>query len=315
MAKLGEKQSGDEVVRIGGALVRAVAGELEALLRRTPDPGLYVVATPIGNLFDSSLRMLWIIEMADHVYCEDTRHTRNLLTRFGIKRRLRAYHDHSGEGTRAEVLALLSSGQSVALVSDAGTPLVSDPGVKLVRVALGDGHAVYAIPGPSAVLGALTVSGLATESFMFCGFPGAKEKARRDRLKRVAGVPATLVFFEAANRLASTLADMAAIFGDRPGVVAREITKLNEEIRRDSLGGLVAWAKGTVIKGEVTIVVGPAVEQRVDDAAVLDRLAEVLAEASVRDAVRQVADEMMVAKSRVYDLAVGLKRSGRSDGS
>ncbi|MFM1814062.1 MAG: hypothetical protein RLZ98_757 [Pseudomonadota bacterium] len=289
-------------------LVTEVARQMGELLRRRLEPGLHIVATPIGNLFDVSLRLLWAIETADFVYCEDTRHTRNLLTRFGITRGLRSYHDHSGAAEREAILELLAAGKSVALLSDAGTPLISDPGFKLVRTALEAGHKVAAVPGPSAALAALSISGLATDSFLFAGFLPPKQNARRQRLEELAGVRASLVLFEAPNRLGATLAEMAGLLGNRQAAVAREITKLNEELVVGTLGELAAWAEREPVKGEVTVVVGPQLQLEASDGDIEERLRLALDAMSVRDAARAVADELGVAKGRVYDLAVALRR-------
>lgn len=297
------------------AIAASVAREFAGLSGRKAAPGLYVVATPIGNLHDVSLRMLWIIAAADFVYCEDTRHTRNLLSRFGIGRALRAYHDHSSEAERQQVLDLLAAGHSVALLSDAGTPLISDPGFKLVRAATSAGVKVFTVPGPSAAVAALAISGIATDCFNFAGFLPARTKARVDKLLALRDLGATTIFYEAANRLGETLADMLQVLGDRPAAVARELTKINEDVRCGPLSELARWAGENLVKGEVTIVVGAAAETEVSDAVIAEHLSELLEHDSVRDAVRKVAEQLKVARGRVYDLAVGMKNDVMGDDS
>ena len=200
--------------------------------------GLHLVATPIGNLRDITLRALETLAAADLIACEDTRVTRRLLDRYGIATPLTPYHEHNAAAARPKLIARLAAGKSVALVSDAGTPLVSDPGFKLVREARDAGHAVTALPGASAVLAALTVAGLPTDRFLFEGFLPAKEGQRRARIVELARVPATLVLFESGPRLAAALADLAAGLGAREAAVCRELTKLYEEVRRGDLAAL-----------------------------------------------------------------------------
>ncbi len=291
------------------ALVKsALAREFDGLMGAAMAPGLYVVATPIGHLGDVSLRSLAILCKADHVYCEDTRHSRVLLTRFGISRALASYHDHSTPGVRAAIIARLKAGKTVALISDAGTPLISDPGFKLVRAALDAAVQVFAIPGPSAVLAALTSSGLATDSFFFAGFLPTRAAVRRARLSELAGVPATLVVFETAKRLAVTLADLARSLGARQAVVAREITKLNEDVQFGDLQELSKSFADAPVRGEMVIVIGPPEKQAVDEASLEARLGAVLETMSVKDAVRHVAAETGASRSRVYELALKVQR-------
>ncbi|MEX0854066.1 MAG: 16S rRNA (cytidine(1402)-2'-O)-methyltransferase [Bauldia sp.] len=223
------------------------------------DPGLYVVATPIGNLGDTTLRALATLAAADLVACEDTRVTLVLLRHFAIASKLVAYHDHNAARQRPKIIAALGRGEAVALVSDAGTPLVSDPGYRLVVEARAAGHAVVPVPGASAVLAALVASGLPSDSFMFAGFLPPKPAARAKRLAAVATVPATLVFFESAQRLAASLSDMAEVLGGaRPAAVARELTKTFEEVRRGTLAELAATlAAEPPPRGEVVVVIGP----------------------------------------------------------
>ena len=206
----------------------------------TLDPGLYVVATPIGNLADVTLRALAILAGADAILAEDTRVSRTLLARYGIERPLSAYHEHNAAEARPRALKRIAEGQALALISDAGTPLISDPGYKLVSEAIEHGFAVIAAPGPSAALAALCVAGLPTDRFYFEGFLPPRSSARRERINALAAVPGSLIFYEAAGRLAETLADLALELGPRPAAVARELTKLHEEVRRGALDKLAA---------------------------------------------------------------------------
>lgn len=291
-------------------LVAQRAGEvISAHLGQALPPGLYLVATPIGNLADITLRALAALARADVIYCEDTRHSRTLLAHFSISRPLRTYQEHNAERERPRILAELAAGKSVALVSDAGTPLVSDPGYKLVRDCLGAGHRVTSLPGASAVLAAMASSGLATDTFLFAGFLPAKERARRARLAELTAVPATLVFFEAPSRLAESLADMAATFGERGGAVARELTKLHEETRRGTLSVLAEWAVKESPRGEMVVLVGPPLPEMVEDAAIAARIEPLLASMSLSDAARTVADALGVAKGRAYDVGLRLKKA------
>lgn len=238
---------------------------------------LYLAATPIGNARDITLRALDILAGVSFVVCEDTRVSAKLFTLHGLSAPLVAYHDHNAERVRPQILARLAAGESAALVSDAGTPLVSDPGYKLVRAALDAGLTVTAVPGPSAALAALQLAGLPCERFFFAGFLPPKTAARTKELAALALVPAALIFYETAPRLADSLADMAATLGDRPAAVARELTKMFEEVRRDGLSALAAhYAAAGPPKGEIVVVVGPPAENatmtQADAEAVLDDL-------------------------------------------
>ena len=291
-----------------GAIADRAAAEVRRLMSAALAPGLYLVATPIGNLGDITLRALAVLARADIVYCEDTRHSGVLLHHFGIRVATRPYHDHNADEQRPRVLADLEAGKRVALISDAGTPLVSDPGFKLVREAAAAGHAVISIPGASATLTALAASGLPTDAFFFAGFLPPKQAARRTRIAELTAVPGTLVLFEAPQRVSDSLADLAAVLGVRSGVVARELTKLHEEIARGSLAELAeAFAKRDV-KGEVVILVGPPIAGEVPDDAISDHLQAALEKMSLRDAAKAVADALGVPKARVYDLGLALKR-------
>lgn len=233
-----------------------------AVPARPLEPALYLVATPIGNLGDITLRALETLAAADVLACEDTRVTRVLLDRYGIQNKPFAYHEHNADEAGPRLLQALEAGRSVALVSDAGTPLVSDPGYRLAQQAIEAGYRVVPIPGASAPLAALVGSGLPNDAFFFAGFLPAKDKGKRDRLAELAGVPATLIFFESPHRIAATLAAAAAVLGaDRRGAVGRELTKTFEEFRRGTLAELAAFYD-TVdnVKGEIVWLVGPPAE-------------------------------------------------------
>ena len=275
--------------------------------------GLYLVATPIGNLADMTLRALAVLAKADVIYCEDTRHSRTLLDHFGIRTRLKPYHEHNAEAERPLLLAALGRGDRIALISDAGTPLISDPGYKLVRDAAAAGHVVISLPGASAVLTALTSTGLPTDTFLFAGFLPPKQQARRSRLQELAQVPATLIFFEAPQRASDSLIDMAEIYGRRPACLARELTKLHETISRGTLKDLAAEAAANA-KGEFVILVGPPVAGELTDNDIAEALAIALQDLSLKDAAKAVSVSLGVSKSRVYDLGLTLKaKSKQSD--
>jgi 16S rRNA (cytidine1402-2'-O)-methyltransferase len=273
-------------------------------------PGLYLVATPIGNLRDVTIRALEILAAADVIACEDTRVSRKLLDHYGITTRLVPYHDHNAAVARPKILAKLGEGAAVALISDAGTPLVSDPGYKLARAASAAGHAVSAAPGPSAVLAALAVAGLPSDRFYFEGFLPPKARARQGRIAELARIPATLILFETGPRLAAALADLAAGLGAREAALCRELTKLHEEVRRGELGALARdYAGAPAPRGEIVIVIAPpAPDQRpsVGDTDALLRAA--LARASVRDAVAEVADLTGEPRGQVYRRALALTK-------
>jgi 16S rRNA (cytidine1402-2'-O)-methyltransferase len=272
------------------------------------EPGLYVVATPIGNLRDITLRALDILGAVDRVYAEDTRVARKLLDAYGLKPRLGIYHDHDADAARAEILAALAAGASVALISDAGTPLISDPGFKLARAALEAGHRVFPIPGPSALLAGLVASGLPSDRFLFAGFLPPKQAARRAALAKLAEIDATLVLFETGPRLPDALADMADVLGARPATVARELTKLFEETRRGALDELAAhYAHAGAPKGEIVVVIGPPVQgEEVSDEALDAFLAGVI-EHGVKEAASRAAEALGVPRKRAYARALALK--------
>jgi 16S rRNA (cytidine1402-2'-O)-methyltransferase len=297
-----DKNSSEQIAsRAGAQLVRLIESDLA--------PGLYLVATPIGNLGDMTLRALSVLAGADVVYCEDTRHSGRLLAHFAISQALRSYHEHNAQTERVRAMANLSEGKRVALITDAGTPLVSDPGFKLARDASAAGHAVFAIPGASAVLTALAVSGLPTDSFYFGGFLPNKAAARRARIETLRNVPGSLVFFEAWGRVSATLEDLGALLGARQAAVCRELTKLHEETVRGSLAELAVAFSDHDPKGEIVIVVGPAPDVAITDDEIKTRVAEALGTMSVRDAAKAVSETLGVPKGRVYDLALEIKNS------
>jgi len=271
-------------------------------------PGLYLVATPIGNLADVTLRALDVLRDADTVLCEDTRVTAKLLTRHGIAAATQPYHDHNAERVRPAIVARLKGGAALALVSDAGTPLVSDPGYKLVRAALAEGIAVTVVPGASAALAALLGSGLPPDRFLFAGFLPPKAAARQRTLEEIKDIDATLIVYESAPRLAESLADMAAILGSRPAAVARELTKLHEEVRRDDLAALADhYRTAGPPKGELVLVIGPPAAAAASDIELDRALGAALAHKSLREAVEEVAAATGARRRQVYARALALK--------
>ena len=271
--------------------------------------GLYIVATPIGNLGDITLRALAVLRGVDRILCEDTRVTARLLARYEISAPLDLYHDHNAERARPAILAALRRGERVALVSDAGTPLVSDPGYKLVRAAIAEDLPVTALPGPSAALTALILSGLPPDVFLFGGFLPPRRAARCRALAGWSALAASLVLFEGASRLAECLEDMSELLGNRPAVVARELTKLHEEIRRGRLADLAAhYREAGPPRGEMVIVVGPPESATPDHVAVDDQLRAALAESGVRDASARVAAETGLPRGQLYRRALAIRR-------
>lgn len=276
--------------------------------------GLHLVATPIGNLGDMTLRGLWVLRNVDRILCEDTRVTARLLSRFGIDTPLDPYHDHNADRVRPAVLAALHRGEKMALVSDAGTPLISDPGFKLVRAALDENLPVTAAPGPSAALTALILSGLPPDVFLFAGFLPPRSAARRRALQQWTSLAATLVFFEGPSRLAAALADMAEILGSRYAAVARELTKRYEELRRGGLSELAAhYQAAGPPRGEAVIVVGPPQPIAPAEADIDARLGQLLEAHSLRDAVARLAGETGLARRVLYDRALALQRKGKPE--
>lgn len=287
--------------------VLGLAAEAERL-----HPGLHLVATPIGNLGDISLRALSTLAAADLILAEDKRVTKVLLAHYGITTPIMAYHEHNAAEMRPFVMEKLAAKQALALVSDAGTPLVSDPGYKLVEAAIEGGFHITAIPGASAVLTALVLSGLPSDRFFFEGFLPNKSGERRRRARELEAVPASLVFFEAPHRIAESLADLAAVFGARPAAVARELTKKFETIRRGTLEELASqYANEPTPKGEIVLIVSPPAAAGVlDDDAIDEALAKALETHSKRDAVDLVAAELGLPRKRVYARAL---RMGEQD--
>lgn len=276
------------------------------------EPALYIVSTPIGNLEDITLRALKVLAGADVIACEDTRTTAKLLRRYQIAAKTIAYHEHNGEKMRPKLLAMLAEGRRVALVSDAGTPLISDPGFMLVKAAMAQSIKVVAIPGPSAALAALVVSGQPSDAWMFCGFLPAKAGPREKRLRRLADARASLVFYESPRRTAAMLAAMADVFSPgRPVSICRELTKLHEEVITGSLGEVAAAVVGRELKGEVVIVVGPPAQDALEDAETL--LLELLQSNSVSAAAGEAARLTGRSKRELYRQALAL--AGKRPGS
>jgi len=283
--------------------------------REPPIPrGLLLVATPIGNLADMSQRALDALRGADLVLCEDTRQTSRLLQHYGISARTTPLHDHNEEGRIPALLDTLARGGSVVLVSDAGTPLVSDPGYRLVRAALAAGLPVSAVPGPNAAVMALVLSGLPPQPFLFLGFPPPRAAARLAafgvlRAAERAGLRATLLWHEAPHRLAECLADLAASFGDRPAAVARELTKRFEEVRRGTLPDLAAHYATAAARGEITLVVGPAADGA-DEEDLDGQLRRAMQGSSLKDAAAMVAGATGLPRKTVYARALEISREG-----
>jgi 16S rRNA (cytidine1402-2'-O)-methyltransferase len=286
-----------------------VVGQAE-IAARPLEAALYLVATPIGNLGDITLRALETIASADVLACEDTRVTRVLLDRYGIRQRPMAYHEHNAGEAGPKLIAALEQGRSVALVSDAGTPLVSDPGFRLVEQAQAAGIRVVPIPGPSAVLAALTASGLPSDAFLFAGFLPVKDGQLRARLSQLIAVPATLIFFESPRRLADTLVAMAEVYGERQAAIGRELTKTFEEMRTGTLGTLSAhYAEAATPKGEVVICVGPPAET-VEAPEDVDRLllslaTEMPASKAAAEAAKMTGQPKQALYRRLMDLKDG----------
>jgi 16S rRNA (cytidine1402-2'-O)-methyltransferase len=273
-----------------------------------PEPGLYVTATPIGNLKDMTFRAVEIMKAADLILCEDTRQTAKLCAAYGIETRRAPYHDHNAAKVRPGILRQLNGGSVICLVSDAGTPLISDPGFKLVREARSEGIAVYPIPGASAAIAALSAAGAPSDQFYFAGFLPPKAGARSRALEGLKSVDATLVFYETPSRLAACLTEMAAVLGDRKAVIARELTKLHETFHEGALSGLAAGFETSPPKGEIVVIVHPP-EVSAPDAAALDAFLEgSLQTMRVRDAAAAAAVTLGVARKDAYARALALKK-------
>jgi 16S rRNA (cytidine1402-2'-O)-methyltransferase len=298
-----------------GSPVRTFSIDSHVLTAPKPVPGLYLVATPIGNLGDITLRALETLAGVDIIACEDTRITRRLTERYAIAAELKPYHEHNAALARPKILERLAQGASIALVSDAGTPLISDPGFKLVREVCAAGHAVIAVPGPSSVLTALSVAALPTDRFFFEGFLPAKEHARRTRLAELARIDATLVMFESGNRVQDTLADLAGIMGGRDAAICRELTKVHEDVKRAPIAELARTADRLETRGEFVLVVGPpqAGAQLMDEGELDDLLRASLAHDSVKDAVTHAVELSGRPRRAVYARALELAKEIRGD--
>lgn len=271
------------------------------------EPGLYVAATPIGNLGDVTYRVVEALKAADLILCEDTRHTARLCAAYGVDTRRAPYHEHNAEAVRPGILEKLKAGAVICLVSDAGTPLISDPGYRLVREARDAGVKVFPLPGPSALAAALSAAGAPTDRFLFAGFPPAKAGARESFFRALAGVEATLVFFEAPSRLAESLAAMATALGPRRACVAREITKLHEEFREGALPALADHYAAAPAKGEIVVVVHPGETAGATPADIDAMLARALETLSLKDAAAAVAEASGAPRKEVYARALALK--------
>ena len=298
-----------------GSRVRTFSIAGHVLTAPKPVPGLYLVATPIGHLGDITLRALETLAGVDIVACEDTRITRRLTERYAIAAELKPYHEHNAALARPKILERLGQGASIALVSDAGTPLISDPGFKLVREVCAAGHPVIAVPGPSSVLSALSVAALPTDRFFFEGFLPAREHARRTRLAELAGIDATLVMFESGNRVQDTLADLAEIMGGRDAAICRELTKLHEEVKRAPISELAEAAGSLETRGEFVLVIGPPpADAQVMAEGELDELLRTsLQRDSVKDAVAHAVELSGRPRRAVYARALELAKEIRSN--
>jgi len=274
-------------------------------------PGLYLVATPVGNLGDISIRALQTLAGADLVLCEDTRASAVLLAHYGISTPRRAFHQHNEAAAAAAVLDAVAGGSPVALISDAGTPLLSDPGFPLVRAARERGVAVFAVPGASALLAAIGSAGLPADRFSFLGFLPVRSAARRKTLELLADRPETLVFYESPRRLGPALADMASVFGGaREAAVARELTKKFETVYRGTLGELAARFAGEAVRGEVVVLVGGAPVEAADPRAWKAALSAALASQPLKSAVDDIAAAFAVSRREVYQAALAIRDAG-----
>lgn len=270
--------------------------------------GLYLVSTPIGNLRDISLRALDILHSADMVLAEDTRTSAKLFAHYGLKTHLSAYHDHNAAKRVPNLVERIAGGAAIALISDAGTPMVSDPGFKLARACVEEDLDVIAVPGASAVLSALVISGLPSDKFMFAGFLPAKTSARKTALEGLKSVPSSLLFYESAGRLSAMLTDALAVLGDRPVAVARELTKKYEEVLRGSLSEMVEQLDGEKLRGEIVVTIGPPEVGEVwDDFQILDALKSRMGEIGVKRASEEIASLSGHKKREIYAMALKLK--------
>ena len=271
-------------------------------------PGLYVTATPIGNLGDITYRAVRALKAADLILCEDTRQTARLCAAYGIETPLAPYHDHNAERVRPGVIKKLQDGARICLVSDAGTPLIADPGYKLVRAARDAGAEVYPLPGPSAALAALSAAGAPSDRFSFAGFPPPKQAARRAMFEGLKAADGVLIFYETAPRLAASLDAMAAVFGDRRAGVARELTKMYESFREGTLSDLAEHYRTAPARGEIVILVSPPDAQPIGEEALDDFLKEALREMSVKDAAAAAAEAFGVKRGAAYARALKIRK-------
>ena len=295
-------ESGEKRYEIAGHAIDA----------RPVAPGLYLIATPIGNLGDITLRALETLVAADILACEDTRVTRKLLDRFGIRARPFAYHEHNAEKAGEKLMEALNAGKSVALVSDAGTPLVSDPGYRLAQMAISEGIKVTPVPGASAPLAALVGAGLPNDAFFFGGFLPHKDKGRRDRLAELAAIPATLLFFESPHRIGATLAAAADVLGKaRPAAVCRELTKTFEEFRRGTLQSLADDYCEAEVKGEIVLVVGPPLAAEAPKAEDVDALLNrLVTDMPAAKAASEAAKQTGLPRKTLYQRLLDMKEKG-----
>lgn len=293
----------DRVFHIGGAQHQAPALQ----------SGLHITATPIGNLGDITLRALATLAAADVVLCEDTRVSSRLMERYGIKAAMRPYHEHNAEAVRPALIAALHAGGAYALISDAGVPLVSDPGYRLVRACVEAGIKVHSLPGASSTLTALTLSGLPSDVFTFIGFLPQKQKARRDVLTRFKDLPSTLIAFESPHRVIDALGDIAAIFANRNMALCRELTKLHEEVLRGSAGEIqTTLAMRESVKGEIVLVIGPPNREvsAVTDEQIESAITVALQDNSASKAASLVSKEFGRARDDIYDRILRRKTDG-----
>ena len=281
------------------------------ILKPTLSSGLYLVATPIGNLMDLSIRAIEILRNVDIIACEDTRVTSKILTRHTIKTRMKAYHEHNANRMRPTLLSTIKNGGSIALVSDAGTPTISDPGYKLVKECVECGFDITAMPGANAAITGLVLSGLPTDRFLFAGFLNSKTSRRCQELAELSNVPTTLIFYESTKRLTATLKDMVKQLGDRPAAIARELTKRHEEVRRDTLLNLTAhYLNVGAPRGEIVIVVAPPIKKPPLSNKDLDDLVlKQLQTLSVRDTTAKLAIETGLPKRQIYTRALKLLKT------
>lgn len=284
-----------------------------SLTAKRIEPGLHIVSTPIGNLQDITIRALETLAACDVIACEDTRVTGVLLQRYGIRTQMMTYHEHNAQRQLPKILEALAAGRSVALVSDAGTPLISDPGFRLVGDVVEQGHKVVPIPGASAMLSGLVGAGLPSDTILFAGFLPNKTHGRKKRLEELKGIPATLVFYESPHRVGASLADMTEILGKRQAAVARELTKRFETFQRGTLAELSDFFSGDRPKGEIVILVSPPEEQELTEVDTDTLLLEALKDMPVSTAAKKVSKATGVDRKTIYTRAMELKNAGSAE--